>query len=218
MRRLLGFISALLFLALPLVAQNAQVPAETDPGTGGTATTGDSTRDQVLDYLAKGDPASAEKVMSGANTAAVGAGGSIAFEEIKSCGFYPQETRLECTVAIKQPFGYGGPIGSLGSFEYVSFFVDWANDGFQITDYVGSGIVHITDNSSVTQFAVYRDYNPPGGPRTTAPGGNSTTTFTTGPILKVLAKLSWFVPVTNPSVNQVWGNNFTFSIRMMPIR
>ncbi|HEX2120401.1 MAG TPA: hypothetical protein VHL59_02060 [Thermoanaerobaculia bacterium] len=43
---------------------------------------------------------------------------------------------------------------------------DWQGNGFQTTDYVGSGIVHITDGSGGTKFAVYRDFNPPGGPRT----------------------------------------------------
>jgi len=141
----------------------------------------------------------------------------VFFEQIRACGFYPQESRLECTVDIKQNFGYAGPIGSFGSFEYVSFFVDWQGNGFQTSDYVGSGIVHITDGSGATNFAVYRDFNPPGGPRTNN-GGGVTTTTTNGPVFKALAKLSWFVPVTNPLAPQVWGNDLQFTIRMMPIR
>ena len=64
---------------------------------------------------------------------------------------------------------------------------------------------------------MYRDFNPPGGPRTNN-GGPVTTTTTGGPVYRVLAKLSWFVPVTNPLAPQVWGNDFFFTIRMMPIR
>lgn len=178
-------------------------------------TTPDSDRNRVLDALSKDDTAAAEKII--AELTPVAAAGNVFFEQIRSCGFYPQETRLACTVEIKQNFGYAGPIGSFGSFEYVSFFVDWQGNGFQTSDYVGSGIVHITDNSGGTNFAVYRDFNPPGGPRTNN-GGLVTTTTTNGPIVRALAKLSWFVPVTNPAAVPVWGNDFFFTIRLMPIR
>ncbi|HEX2120402.1 MAG TPA: hypothetical protein VHL59_02065 [Thermoanaerobaculia bacterium] len=45
-----------------------------------------------------------------------------------------------------------------------------------------------------------------------------TTTTTNGPIFRALAKLSWVVPVTNPLAPQVWGNDFFFTVRLMPIR
>jgi hypothetical protein len=169
----------------------------------------------AADALSKGDTATAEKII--ADTGQTTAGGNVWYEEIRSCGFYPQETRLACAIDIKQNFGYAGPIGSFGSFEYVSFFVDWQGNGFQTADYVGSGIVHITDGSGGTNFAVYRDFNPPGGPRTNN-GGAVTTTTTNGPVYRALAKLSWAVPVTNPAAVPVWGNDFFFTVRLMPIR
>jgi hypothetical protein len=184
-------------------------------------------RARVSDALAKGDTAAAQKILSELSAAqkpstvaaapAPTPAWNTTFEEIRACGFYPQETRLECVLDIKQPSGYGGPIGAFGSFEYVSFFVDWANDGFQTTDYVGSGIVNVTDGSAKTNFAVYRDFNPPGGPRTSI-GGASTTTTTTGPTFRVLAKLSWAIPSITPGQPVVWGNELMFTIRMMPIR
>lgn len=180
--------------------------------------TPDSDRSRVLEAIAREDTVAAEKIIAGLTpTTPTSAGGNVFYEQIRACGFYPQESRLECTIDIKQNFGFAGPVGSYGSFEYVSFFVDWHNNGFQISDYVGSGIVQVADGSGGTHFAVYRDFNPPGGPRTNN-GGAVTTTTTTGPIYKVLAKLSWFVPVTNPLAPQVWGNDFFFAIRMMPIR
>jgi hypothetical protein len=182
------------------------------------AQTPDADRNRVLEALAREDTVAAEKIMVELTPASdVPSGSNVFFEQIRSCGFYPQESRLACTVDIKQNFGYAGPIGSFGSFEYVSFFIDWQANGFQTTDYVGSGIVHITDGSGGTNFAVYRDFNPPGGPRTNN-GGPVTTTTTNGPIFKALAKLSWFVPVTNPATPPVWGNNFFFTIRLMPVR
>lgn len=182
-----------------------------------------TTRAKVSDALAKGDTAGAQKILAEIAAAVQKpAPGAVpvwntGFEEIRACGFYPQETRLECVIDIKLAGGYGGPIGSFGSFEYVSFFVDWAGDGFQTTDYVGSGIVNVTDGSARTNFAVYRDFNPPGGPRTSNAGA-STTTTTSGPMFKALAKLSWAIPSITPGQPVAWGNELPFIIRMMPIR
>ena len=201
MRKL--FSTAVLFFSLNLAAQATE-----------------ESRMRVADALAQGDTVAAEQMiaeLSAGQMSEPTTGGNVFYEQIRSCGFYPQETRLACSIDIKQNFGYAGPIGSFGSFEYVSFFIDWNNNGFQTADYVGSGIVHITDGSAGTAFAVYRDFNPPGGPRTNN-GGAVTTTTTNGPIYKALAKLSWAVPVTNPGANPVWGNNFFFTVRMMPIR
>lgn len=182
-------------------------------------------RARVSAALEKGDTATAEKLLGELTAtlkpnlaaAAAAPAWNTTFEEIRACGFYPQETRLECVLDIKLANGYGGPIGSFGSFEYVSFFVDWNNNGFQTTDYVGSGIVNVTDGSAKTNFAVYRDFNPPGGPRTSA-GGASTTTTTTGPTFRALAKLSWAVPSITPGQAVAFGNELVFTIRMMPIR
>lgn len=183
----------------------------------------EAARARASEALAKGDTAAAQKVILDltANlkpaTGAVVPQWNVFYEEIRACGFYPQETRLECVIDIKQQGGYGGPIGSFGSFEYVSFFIDWGNDGFTFTDYVGSGIVNLTDGSARTNLAVYRDFNPPGGPRTSL-GGASTTTMTSGPIYNALAKLSWTLPSITPGAPVPWGNELQFRIRFMPIR
>jgi hypothetical protein len=177
----------------------------------------DQARARIAEALTK-DVALAEKLQADVSStllkaAAPGLNGNTNYEEIRSCGFYPQETRLECVVEIKQPGGYGGQIGSFGSFEYVAFYVDFGG-GFV---YVGSGIVHMTDGSGKANFAVYRDWNPPGGLRTTN-GGASTTTTTSGPLLKVRARLQWNAPVATATSPITWGNTFDFVIRMMPIR
>jgi hypothetical protein len=177
----------------------------------------DQARARIAEALTK-DVALAERLhaelsSSLKSAAAPGLNGNTSFEEIRSCGFYPQESRLECVVEIKRPGGYGGPIGSAGTFEFVGFYVDF---GGGLT-YVGSGIVHITDGSGGTNFAVYRDWNPPGGLRTSNTGG-STTTTTSGPILKARARLQWAFPTTSATSPIIWGNTFDFAIRMMPIR
>ncbi len=183
----------------------------------------EAARARVSEALAKGDTAAAQKVILDltANLKPGPTGAAVPwntfYEEIRSCGFYPQETRLECVIDIKQPFGYGGPISAFGSYEFVSFFIDWQGNGFQTSDFVGSGIVLLNDGSAGTNFAVYRDFNPPGGPRTSL-GGATTTTTTSGPIYKALAKLSWAVPSITPGGPVVWGNELQFTIRLSPIR
>jgi hypothetical protein len=206
-------VFTLLALAIPQIS--AQTPSQ--PSVAPV----DQARLKISEALSKGDTAGAEKVFAGLSTAklapSVIAGSNTAYEEIRSCGFYPQETRLECVVDIKQPFGYGGPVGSFGSFEFVAFYVDWDGNGFQASDYVGSGIVHMTDGSAKTNFAVYRDFNPRGGPRTSN-GGATAQTVTNGPILKARAILQWNGPIAGPTAIPFWGNVLDFQIRLMPVR
>jgi|GEM_PF-3439473 len=176
----------------------------------------DQARGRIAETLTK-DVTAAEKLYAETSStlkiAGLGLNGNTSYEEIRSCGFYPQESRLECVVEIKRPGGYGGPIGSAGTFEFVGFYVDFGGGW----TYVGSGIVHITDGSGGTNFAVYRDWNPPGGLRTSNSGG-STTTTTSGPILKARARLQWAFPTTSATSPIIWGNTFDFAIRMMPVR
>jgi len=150
------------------------------------------------------------------------------WEQISSCGFYPQETRLECVIEVKQRSGYGGPIGSFGSFEYVSFCVDWNNNGvfdtsptLGSTESVGAGIVHMHDESAGERppwhYAVYRDIDPPGGLRTDF-GGAQTTTVTVGPTRKARAILSWLFAPTDCNYVPTWGSILDFRIRFDPMR
>lgn len=212
----LNFILAtLLILTAGFVTQTAAQEQE------------DALRARVSEALIKGDLASVEKWMAEAlaekNSAEAVApspvNGSVAYEEIKACGFYPQETRLECVFDIKQNFGFGGPLETFGSTEYVSFCVDWNNDGvFQNTELVGQGNVVLHDGSGKANYAVYRDINIPGGLRTRTTAPSTATTTTTGPLLNAQATLSWVSPPTGCNFSPVWGNVFKFRIRLDPIR
>jgi hypothetical protein len=150
------------------------------------------------------------------------------WEEIKSCGFYPQETRLECVIEVKQRGGYGGPVGSFGSFEYVHLCVDWDNNGvfdtfsgLGSTDSVGVGMVHVHDESAGERpswhYAVYRDIDPPGGLRTDF-GGAQAATVTVGPTRKAKAILSWLFAPTDCDYKPIWGSALEFRVRLDPIR
>lgn len=55
--------------------------------------------------------------------------GNTTYEEIGCVGFQPEFNRLEAVIFIKQPFGFGGPICSAGSTEYVRFFISWDGGG-----------------------------------------------------------------------------------------
>lgn len=176
-------------------------------------------REKISEALSKGDLATAQKLLSPSANAV--AEPSVAYEEIKACGFYPQETRIECVIDVKLQFGYGGPIGSFGSFEYVQMCVDWNRDGvFSPLESVGQGIVHVHDDPMYNppwQYAVYRDINPPGGFRTSN-GGNTTDTTTNGPTLRARAVLSWAIAPTDCNFIPIWGNTVNFNIRFDPIR
>lgn len=140
------------------------------------------------------------------------------FEQIRSCGFYPQETRLQCTIDIKQMGGYAGPIGSPGSTEYVYFCVDLRGAGLEPVGLVNLQMHDESGGSQPTwQYSVYRDFNPLGGVRTSNTG-NVTNTTTNGPTRRARAILSWFVAPTDCNFNPFWGNTVDFRIRFDPVR
>jgi hypothetical protein len=153
---------------------------------------------------------------------------SMAFEELKACGFYPQGTRLECILDIKSTGGYGGAPTGRATHEFVTFFVDWNCDkSFSADEAVGLGIVHMHDEAAgaagTWQYAVYRDIDPPGSLSDqcfmrTGPGGNPVMTKTRTLTLNARAILSWFAPATSPTAVPFWGNTINFRIRLDPIR
>lgn len=181
-------------------------------------------RGRVTEALGKGDTSTADKLLweVASKKAAATAGpvsGSVFFEEIRACGFYPQETRLACVIDVKQNGGYGGPIETFGSAEHVYFCVDWNGNGvFEQTESVGQGSVVMHDASARTNYAVYRDINVPGGLRTHTSSPGAALTETRAPILNAQATLSWVLPPTGCNFSPVWGNVFRFRIRLDPIR
>lgn len=192
--------------------------------------TGEAERAKVAGLIEKGETTSAEKLMyelqskSPENShSAQPANFHIFYEEIKACGFYPQETRLECMIEIKQPFGYAGGVGTAGSIENVLFCVDWNSDGlYNSSESVGEGSVAMHDESAQSkpnwQYAVYRDFDPRGGVRTSLNNPNIATTVTNGPTRNARAILSWFVEPTDCNYRPYWGNVVNFRIRFDPIR
>ena len=172
----------------------------------------DTARARISDALRRGDTPGVQKVfveLAAGQKPLIPAGAApvwnTSFEEIRSCGLYAQETYLACVVDIKQHCCFGGGISGAGSLEYVSFFIDWQGDGFQSTDFVGSGIARVPDGSAGSSFAVQSDFTPPGDRRMRA-----------GDFYDVLAKLSWAWPSIMPGTPVPWGNELRFRIRYLP--
>src|ERR1043166_378366 len=128
-----------------------------------------SDRAKVLEALTRGDSAGAEKIVTELQAhlqaaptvpglAPPPAAGSVFFEALKSCGFYPQETRLECVIEIKQQGGYGGGLATpgaiTGTMEHVYFCVDWFGPAGVYTQYesVGQGSVHMYDGPAPVSY------------------------------------------------------------------
>jgi hypothetical protein len=219
-------MALLIVLGVPVSAEvNAQTaaapPAAIQP----------SDRGKMLELIAKGDSAAAEKLhlelqaQLNAGPASPGvaaaSSGSVFYEELKGCGFYPQETRLACVIEIKRTGGYNGNVGATGSMEHVYFCVDWNNNGtFTQLESVGQGSVQMHDappGSPSWFYAVYRDINLFGGPRTSA-GGPGAVTQTNAPSVRVQATLSWNFAPTGCNYVPVWGNTVVFQVRLDPIR
>ena len=224
-----GFlILSLAQAALPCAAQEARpIQDEIRPEP-----VNDPNRSRIVDAVNRGNVAEAEKVFLQVSTASgkpgLAAQSIKTFEEIAACGFYPQETRLECIVNIKQPSGYGGAPTGRATHEFVSFWVDWdCNGSFSADEAVGLGSVHMHDEAAgappAWQYAIYRDIDPPGSLSDkcfmrTGPGGNPVMTKTRTLTLNARAILSWFAPVTSFNSVPVWGNVVNFRIRLDPIR
>ena len=213
------FVSLLLATLVTFIVVVSPVSSQT-----GQVVNEGQLRARVADAVSKGDFNTVNSLLSdmaAKKAAALGGpvSGSLFFEEIRACGFYPQETRLECVIDIKQDVGYAGPIETFGSTEHVYFCVDWNNNGiFEPTESVGQGSVVMHDGSAKTNYAVYRDINIPGGFRTFTSAPGVATTATRAPILNAQATLSWVMPPTGCNFSPIWGNVFRFRIRLDPIR
>jgi len=68
------------------------------------------------------------------------------WEQITCAGYNPQQKRLEAVVNVKQTTGYNGSLCSLGSQEYVRFFVDFKDGaGFQDMGYTNFKVADISN-------------------------------------------------------------------------
>ncbi|MEE8523386.1 MAG: hypothetical protein V3T72_05600 [Thermoanaerobaculia bacterium] len=148
----------------------------------------------------------------------------VTYEQLVACGFDPQDTRLACTVRIKQMSGYGGEIAGIGSFEHVLFCLDWDGNGkFSRREIVGEKTLHVHDesagNSPPWEYVVDLDFMPLGGVRTSADFTSTmSATQTEGPTYAARAVLSWDTSPVGCNTKPSYGNVVNFRVRFDPAR
>ncbi|MFX1239435.1 MAG: hypothetical protein ACFE8P_17170, partial [Promethearchaeota archaeon] len=72
-----------------------------------------------------------------------------ALEELKCVGLYPEGDLLEAIIEVKKDKGFDGDLCTLGSKEYVAFYIDW--DGNGNYQHEGTSIVRVHDIPFVNQ-------------------------------------------------------------------
>jgi hypothetical protein len=131
--------------------------------------------------------------------------GSTYWEALKSCGYHPQREEANCVFEVRQRFGFGGPVGTPGSHEYLLFCAD-----------LGGGLVPIHTNG------VHLNDESWGQP----PRWSISATIQSNPRLLSLRNdgrtlrgrviLSWQIPPSSCNFQPIWGNQSDFRFRLDP--
>ncbi len=130
------------------------------------------------------------------------------YEALRCVGFHPEDDLLEAIIEIKQPYGFNGDLCTLGSKEYVVFYIDWGDgSGFQ---HVATATVGVHDipaiNSQHLFYAVKANIT------------SKPKECTIENIVRVRAILSWNQDPTpfGPNYNPAWGNMLERDIQIRP--
>lgn len=137
------------------------------------------------------------------------------YEQLIAVGYHPQIRELMGVVYVKQPYGYGGGCGAIGSMEYVRFYVDWRGDGdfTDVWEDQGIGSVRVLDptagnsNKLPIEYAVKQ--------RIKLPKLILEILEVRCHVRRVRAILSWnsIPPVGMPHWKPFWGNVVETNIR-----
>jgi hypothetical protein len=135
--------------------------------------------------------------------------GDTHYEELGCVGFDPVNETLVGVLTVKLPYGFSGDLCTTGSQEYVTFWVDWNEDG--IWDFAGAASVNVFDLKNIPsgglQYAVVLPI----------PAARYRRSCKEGPrTASVRAILSWNTPHTNPNTAPVWGNREDTRILIPP--
>jgi hypothetical protein len=139
--------------------------------------------------------------------------GNTYYEALGCVGFHPQQQRLEAVVYVNQPGGYGGPVCTAGSTEYVRFYLSfdngasWQDQGltsFQVWD-----IPQGTAGAKRLEYAAQLPANPA-----------RQFCFFGAKLIKMRAILSWNAPPppNQPNWNPPWGEHKDATIQVEPRR
>jgi len=129
------------------------------------------------------------------------------YEELTCVGLDTNESALVAVINIKKPFGYLGNLCKKGSYEYVSFWIDWGSGW----EYAGTTSVNVHDISSIPagglHYAVYLPIDLSTKKVPCEQGAK---------IAKVRAVLSWNIPVFSPYSIPTYGNRMDTHVHIPP--
>ena len=128
------------------------------------------------------------------------------YEQLGCLGFNPQLNRLDATITVKQTSGYDGDLCSIGSREYVRFYLSFDNGVSWVDQGLSSVVVHDGANSLPVQYDVSLIINPK----------KSFCFFENLPLARAI--LSWNTPPppNSPSYAPIWGNHVDAHIQISP--
>ena len=136
--------------------------------------------------------------------------GNTSYEELGCVGFQPQQSQLEAVVYLKQKSGYGGPLCSSGSTEYVRFYLSEDNG-------------RTWQDLGLSKFTAYNQPSTEGNTlayAVTLKIDPHRQICSTPQMPKVRAILSWQVapPPNMPQFQPVWGHAHDTTIQVEPRR
>lgn len=146
-------------------------------------------------------------------TSFAGTNGNTNYEELTCVGLDPDNSTPDALMAaihVKQPNGYLGSLCFQGSVEYVAFWVDWDNTGWE---WAGTAQVRVHDISSIPpgglSYAVYQPINLEPHRRPCEKGAT---------IARVRAILSWNTPPppNDPDYVPHWGGRLETHVHIYP--
>jgi hypothetical protein len=135
--------------------------------------------------------------------------GDTTYEELECVGLEYNLERLVATIRVKLPYGYGGPLCSPGSVEYVAFWADW-DDTCDWT-YVGTAQVVVHDLPIPAGGLCYSVVLPVDLTQLKRECKEPR-------IVRIRSVLSWAVPpsTTDPNALTRWGNRLDTHVQIPP--
>ncbi len=133
------------------------------------------------------------------------------YEELKCVGLYPEDDLLEAVIEVKLPYGFNGDLCTLGSKEYIAFYIDYGDGaGYQHVATSTVGVHDIPDINDKHLFYAVKAKIPNIEARLKDCNHEN--------IIKVKAILSWDNDPTpfGHTYTPAWGNVLTRNIQIRP--
>lgn len=130
------------------------------------------------------------------------------YEELTCLGLYPEEDLLEATIRVKLPYGFNGSLCTLGSMEYVAFYIDWGA-GWDYVDTARLQVHNISTEKHPLSYAVKAQLKNVEERLKSCDNENT---------VKVRAILSWNHDPTmyGPNYAPAWGNTLERYVQIRP--